>query len=76
MYLHQNISYLREAAGLTNNRFGEEVGISHRTAYEIEHKESEATRLLTVMKVAEYFGVSLDDLVYKYLRRKNKEMGV
>ncbi len=48
-----------------------EMNVSSAVVYAIEHKESKGTRLETVMKVAEYFGVSLDDLVYKDLSKES-----
>lgn len=72
MYLHSNITWLREQKGITNRKMAVEMGVSSKVAYEIEHKESDGTRLLTVIKVAEYFGVSLDDLIYKDLSKDNK----
>lgn len=67
MYLHKNITYLREQKGISNRKMASEMNVSSAVVYAIEHKESKGTRLETVMKVAEYFGVSLDDLVYKDL---------
>lgn len=72
MYLHSNITYLREKKGITNRRMGAELKMSPKMAYEIEHKESIGTRLLTVMRVAEYFNVSIDDLIYKDLRKESE----
>lgn len=67
MYLHSNITFLREQKGITNRRMAAELGFSSSMAQAIEHNESKGTRLLTVMKIAEYFQVSLDDLIYKDL---------
>lgn len=70
MYLHQNIMYLLQKNEISIYRMGRDLNMSERTAYQITQKESEATRLKTVMRVAEYFGVSLDDLVYKDLSKE------
>lgn len=71
MYLHQNIMYLLQKNEISIYRMGRDLNMSERTAYQITQKESEATRLKTVMRVAEYFGVSLDDLVYKDLSKES-----
>ena len=72
MYLHSNITYLRKKKGITNRRMGAEMNISPSVAHAIEYKDSKGTRLLTVMQVAEYFNVSLDDLVYKDLSEQKQ----
>lgn len=71
MYLQANITYLRTVKNISSYRMAHDLGMSLRTASYIEHKDSESIRLKTVMRVAEYFGVSLDDLVYKDLRNES-----
>ncbi len=71
MYLHKNITYLREQKGISNRKMAADMKVSSAVAYAIEHKNSRGTRLETVMKVAKYFGVSLDDLVYKDLSKES-----
>lgn len=72
MYLHQNIRHLLKSKGISVYRMGCDLNMSERTAAEIAYKESDATRLKTVMRVAEYFSVTLDNLVYKDLSKENK----
>lgn len=73
MYLHTNITFLREQKGITNRHMAADMKISPSVAHAIEFKDTKGTRLLTAMKIAEYFKVSLDDLVYKDLAANMEE---
>jgi transcriptional regulator with XRE-family HTH domain len=58
-----NIRTLRKAAGLTMKQFGSMMGVSESTIslYETEKVEPDISML---KKMAEYFGVSIDALLY------------
>lgn len=68
MYLAQNIKYLREQKGMTQESFASmigEIGQKAVSKWETGENEPELRRLI---KIAKFFGVSLDDLVLKDLR--------
>lgn len=67
MYLAQNLKYLREQKGLNQNDLAEVLGVKRSTVgnWEIEKREPE---LNTLVHIAEFFGVTLDDLVLKDLK--------
>ena len=76
MYLTSNINTLINLNKLGYCAFAKELSISSNTLWSLANKESYNPHLSVLIKISEYFGVSLDDLVYKDLRKKNKEMGV
>lgn len=67
MYLAQNLIYLRKQKGITQNEFAEIVGKERSTIAGWETGEKEP-RLNTLIHIADYFGVTLDDLVLKDLK--------
>ena len=84
LYLAENIKYLREQDGLTQKEFAEKLGVSSGaiSMWESGMREPELSRII---KLAEYFSVTLDDLILtelkppvplhvkniKYMRKKN-----
>lgn len=73
MHLSSNVRVLRLNTGLSYRGFATELGMSTRTIYDIEHNRTENAKLGTVIRLAEYFEVSLDDLVYKDLAANMEE---
>lgn len=67
MYLSQNIKYLREQKGMTQRVFSESIGVSCAAVANWEIN-SRTPDIETIVQLAEYFRVSLDDLVLKDLR--------
>ncbi|MGQ2227106.1 helix-turn-helix domain-containing protein [Fructobacillus fructosus] len=65
------LKQLRKERGLTINQLHEITGISAPMIYKIEHDEKKIG-LHTLIKLADYFDMSLDDLVGRE-RRKNGE---
>jgi transcriptional regulator with XRE-family HTH domain len=66
MYLSQNLKYLREKKGMSQDELGEELGVKQPTIGNWE-TENRTPDIETIVKLAEYFGVSLDELVLKDL---------
>lgn len=66
MYLAQNLKYLREQRGLSQQELSDELGLAQPTIgnWENQHRTPDIT---VIVKVAEYFGVTIDDLVLKHL---------
>ena len=67
MYLAQNLKYLREQKGLNQNDLAEVLGVKQPTVgnWETEKREPELSMLV---HIAEFFGVTLDELVLKNLK--------
>jgi transcriptional regulator with XRE-family HTH domain len=66
MYLSQNLKYLREKKGMSQDELGEELGVIKQTISSWENSKANPS-IETIVKLAEYFGVSLDELVLKDL---------
>lgn len=67
LYLAENIKYLREQDGLTQKEFAEKLGVSSGAIamWESGMREPELSRII---KLAEYFSVTLDDFILTELR--------
>lgn len=65
IYLGQNIRYLREAKGLTQEEFAASIGDITRKAvcnWEAGRREPELGNLIIIAK---FFGITLDDLILR-----------
>lgn len=67
MYLAQNLKYLREKKGLKQQKLADALKLSRATIGNWETGERKPD-IEMVVRLAEYFGVTLDDLVLKDLR--------
>ena len=67
MYLAQNLKYLRERKGFSQKNFSVEMGLSRATIGNWETGERKPD-IEMIVRLAEYFGVTLDDLVLRDLR--------
>lgn len=67
MFLAENIKYLREQDGLTQREFAEKLEVSSAAVgnWEAGTREPELSRII---KMAEFFSVSLDDFILTELR--------
>lgn len=67
MYLAQNLKYLREQKGLSQRDFSADLGLSCAAIgmWEQNHRKPD---IEMIIRLAEYFGVSLDDLVLRDLK--------
>lgn len=66
MYLNTNLSFLRKNKALTQLEIAGEVGLSQKVISTYERGDREPT-LKNLIKIAEYFSVSIDDLLLKDL---------
>ena len=67
LYLAQNLKYLRERKGLSQREFSADLGLSRATVGNWETGERKPD-IEMIIRLAEYFGVTLDDLVLRDLR--------
>lgn len=67
MYLAQNLKYLREQKGMNQNEMADVLEISQSAVgnWEQNHRKPD---IEMIIRLAEYFGVTLDDLVLRNLR--------
>lgn len=63
MELQKNIKYLREEAGLTLAQVGKGIGSSKSYIWELETKGICNPSIDTVVKLAAFFKISIDELV-------------
>lgn len=67
VYLAQNLKYLREKKGFTQQEFAGVLGVKQRTISSWEY-QSRTPDLETIVKLAKCLCVSLDDLILRDLR--------
>lgn len=67
LYLAQNLKYLREQKGMTQRELSDTFGLSCAAVgmWEKDHRKPD---IETIIHLAEYFGVTLDELVLSDLR--------
>jgi len=67
LYLAQNLKYLREQKGLSQRDFSADLGLSCAAIgmWEQNHRKPD---IEMIIRLAEYFGVTLDDLVLRDLK--------
>jgi transcriptional regulator with XRE-family HTH domain len=61
--LANNIKKLREAKGLSQEKLARLADVANNTLIKMESGENQNPTLATLKKVAEAFGVSVDDLI-------------
>ena len=66
MYLAQNLKFLREQMGIRQDEMAKKLDVS-RSAIGNWEKNKRNPDIRMIIRLAEYFGVSLDDLVLKDL---------
>ena len=72
MYLQKNVSYLKMKYKLTYQEICSQAGINMRTVTRLLKTDGKNLRIDTVMRVAELFQISIDDLIYKDLEKDQK----
>lgn len=72
-YFADNIRYLREKAGMTQEDLGKIVGVSRNAIGNWEAGIREPKNVICV-KLADYFGVSFDSLICEDLLTKEPEI--
>ena len=67
MHLSQNLKYLRERNGINQRDLSDALGLSSGAVGNWEN-ESRTPDIETIIKLAQFFDVTLDDLILKELR--------
>lgn len=73
VYFRQNLKFLRKRAGLNIAELGKWLGVSRATVGNYENGSTEPSHD-TIIKISEYFTVSLDDLFSKDLSKYSSSM--
>lgn len=71
--LAENIKYLRNKLGVTQERLAEEVNYNSPSTVQKWESGAAEPRFGTLRLIASFFGVSTDDLAYIDLRRRDEE---
>ncbi len=69
MYLSSNIKYLRIKNNIQQKDLGKAIGITDRQVRQYENGELKNPNFELVIKIADYFHVSLDELIRDNLNR-------
>ena len=67
MHLQKNIIYLKNKNSLTVRKIAEGSGLSIATVFNFIHSDGLAISIASLIKLAKYFNLSIDDLIYKDL---------
>ncbi|MFQ6814376.1 helix-turn-helix transcriptional regulator [[Clostridium] innocuum] len=67
MYLQKNFNYLKFRGDLSFRKIAKETGINTNTLQILSKKNDENMRIEVVLKLADFFQVSLDEFVKKDL---------
>lgn len=73
MNLLKNLDYLLRVNNLTRAQLSREVNIAPSTINTWFSKGCENISLRFLIKISEYFGISIDDLVYRDLEKDESE---
>lgn len=73
MYILHNIEELLERDKITKSKLAKELEISPSTIYSWWDKGVSTINIATIIKLSEYFEVSIDDLIYRDLSKTYEE---
>lgn len=71
MYIGQNIRFLRKSKKMSQTELAEQLGLNMASLSTYERERSEPT-ISTLAQIAEFFGISIDDLVFRDLTKKEE----
>lgn len=69
-----NLDRLIESQGISKNEFSKKIGIAPSTISSWYNKGYENISLKTLIKLSNYFNVSLDELIFGTSKAENKEL--
>lgn len=73
MQIAENLIYLKKKNGLNRTKLSHEININESLLRAIETGSSKNPRIDTVAKIAAYFEISIDDLIYKDLEKEEPD---
>jgi len=74
MYLQKNFNYLKFREDVSFRKITKETGINTNTLQILSKKNDENMRIEVVLKLADFFQISLDEFVKKDLARMSERM--
>lgn len=76
MYLLKNLDYLLRVNNLSRAKLSRELNIAPSTINTWFSKGCENISLRFLIKISEYFGITIDDLVYRDLEKDESETDI
>ena len=76
MYLNKNLRYLRNSKLLSCRQLGKLTGVNFSRIRKLETEERSNPKLDTLKKLADYFGITIDELIYKDLEKNVSVTGI
>ena len=76
MYLNKNLRYLRNSRLLSYRQLGKLTGVNFSRIRKLETEERSNPKLDTLKKLADYFGITIDELIYKDLEKNVSVTGI
>ena len=77
LFLRDNLMYLADRKGISIRKLAEEASVSKTSLFYLKDKKilEENMRIGTIVKLASYFNLTLDELVFEDLSKKEKKVG-
>lgn len=69
MYLKSNLKLLRKKQSLSYRQLGECTKVNFSRIRKLENEDSSNPKISTLKKLADYFSITIDELVYKDLSK-------
>ncbi|RGO18018.1 XRE family transcriptional regulator [Coprobacillus cateniformis] len=69
MYLKNNLKILRSKKGLSYRQMGKKCGIGYASINRLENEDDSNVKIHTLKKLADFFNITIDELVYKDLSK-------
>ena len=69
MYLNKNLRYLRNSKLLSYRQMGKQCGIGYASINRLENEDDSNVKIHTLKKLADFFNITIDELVYKDLSK-------
>lgn len=74
MNILENLEQLLAYNNITKSKLAKDINISASTIYSWWDKGVSTINITTIVKISEYFNISIDDLIYKDLSRSYEEL--
>ena len=69
MYLKNNLKILRSKKGLSYRQMRKQCGIGYASINRLENEDNSNVKIHTLKKLADFFNITIDELVYKDLSK-------
>ena len=72
IYFNKNLKYLTTNTIITQSKLSKILGISRQAIYNLINKDNDC-RLSTIIKIADAYGIDINDLIFTDLELKFKD---